>query len=70
MHLQLVLHNKNHTIGSFNQEIMHVLNEVVKGALQEPILREQKDRLNNMEYSFANCVRYSLKQAHHFIMYG
>lgn len=40
MHPQLVLHNKKETIGSVNQESMHVLNEVVTGALQQPILSE------------------------------
>jgi hypothetical protein len=63
MHPQLVLHIEKHIIGSFNQEIMHVLNELVKGALQQPTLSEQKHRSNKVECSFANCVRYTLKQA-------
>jgi hypothetical protein len=40
MHPQLVLHNKKETIGSVNREIIHVLNEVVTGALQQAILSE------------------------------
>jgi hypothetical protein len=40
VYLQHLVHNKKETIGSVNQEIMHVLNEVVTGALQQPILSE------------------------------